>query len=99
MTQQQHAIPAGRVAKCPKCGGQPHHVEHFGRSRAEAMDFSIPAHRHSIECPCGRSTAKHAALADAEAEWGVVDSQIPMPLPINVARIEHGRRKAKAVRS
>lgn len=79
MTQQQHAIPAGRVAKCPKCGGYPHHVEHFGRSRAETMDFSIPAHRHSIECPCGRTTAKHAELSEAAAEWGVVDSQIPMP--------------------
>lgn len=49
MIQQHHATQAGRFSKCPSCGRQPQHVEHFGRTRLETMDFSIPAHRLRIE--------------------------------------------------
>jgi len=98
MTQRHTPWPAGRFAKCPKCGSQPRHIEHFGRTRAESMDFSIPAHRHALECICGRTTTHCATLAEAEAEWGVVDDQIPLALPTNVTKMA-GRRKPKAVRS
>lgn len=94
MISRHHLTRSDRIAKCPHCGGVPRHVEHFGRTLAETMDFTIPAHRHSLECACGRTTAKHATLADAEAEWGVIDAQIPMRLPVNVTRI---RRKPRAV--
>lgn len=92
-----HPTASERVAKCPHCGDLPHHVEHFGRTRAETMDFSVPAHRHSLECACGRTTARHASLADAETEWGVAETQIPMALPMNVTRIP--RRKPKGARA
>jgi len=99
MTQHHVREAAGRFAKCPKCDGQPRHIEHFGRTLAETMDFTIPARRHALECTCGRTTTRCATLAEAEAEWGVVDDQIPLALPVNVTRIAHGRRKAKAARS
>ena len=99
MTQHHLPWPAGRFAKCPKCGSEPRHIEHRGRTLAESMDFTIPARRQVLECACGRTTTRCATLAEAEAEWGVVDDQIPLTLPVNVTRIAHGRRKAKAVRS
>lgn len=98
MKQVQIPEPDGRFAKCPQCKGQPKHIESFGRTRNESMNFAIPAHRHSLECACGRTTARHATLAEAEAEWGVVGDQVPMPLPAGVTHIQRGRT-AKAVRS
>jgi len=37
MTQHHVREAAGRFAKCPKCDGQPRHIEHFGRTLAETM--------------------------------------------------------------
>lgn len=97
MIQHQHAASA-QVAPCPTCGREPSHIEHFGHGRNELLARNIPTHRHSLECRCGRHTALHAQLADAEAEWGLRQTQIPLALPANVAHIRRGR-KLKAVRS
>lgn len=97
MIERHIPHPQDRFAACPNCHAQPRHIECHGRTRSESMDFTVPGRRHMLECSCGRHTARHADLRDAEVEWGTVGDQVPMALPMNVSRIRG--RKPKAVRS
>lgn len=74
---------AHRFRACDNCGHQPLHIAVRGRTRAEAVERpDTPCHRHQLECTtCGRRTAKHGTLAQAEVEWGVKFTALPLALP------------------
>ena len=83
--------PAGRFARCTQCKSEPRHVQHHGRTTRETMVRGVPALRHSLECPCGRSTGRHAALASAEADWGQRFGQLALALVPSIP--QSGRRR------
>lgn len=81
MMQVHHRERPGRFLPCDACHTQPRHIEHRGRTKRETMHYSIPSARHSLECACGRATARHATLELAEAEWGRCYTQMALALP------------------
>jgi len=92
MIQHHRPHPPGTFAAC--CRREPSHIECHGRSGAEAaakpIDMDTPAVRHVLECNnCGRTTARHATLDAAAAEWGLVNTQAALPL-----RVVPQRRRA-----
>jgi hypothetical protein len=90
MIQCTVSHPAGRFARCRVCGTEPRHIRSHGRSHREPIAFGPIAPRHSLECRCGSSTARHGSLCAAEVEWGADYAQLTLPL--HAAR----RRKAAA---
>lgn len=94
MMQKHVPHPAGTFSPCAQCQREPKHIVSSGRSSAEPIDFRRggTGDRHSLECcPCGRSTARHASLPAAVAEWGVAYAQASLPL-----RFSRPRRRAAA---
>lgn len=90
----QRTIPhlPRRFSRCKTCGTEPRHVESHGRKAGEPGLLFQRIVRHSLECAaCGVSTALHATVADAEAEWGTDYAQLALPL-----RTRRPRRKAAA---
>lgn len=103
MIQHHQPTPPGRFAVCSCCGSEPRHIVVHGRSMHESAGKALPflcGPRHMLECRCGRATAYHDNLDAAEAEWGYLDSQVPLALPpaAAVAHIHAQRGKRKAVR-
>jgi hypothetical protein len=96
----QHHIPTtpGRFSLCQKCGHEPRHIAHTGRSTKDglAMIASAQPARHSLECRCGRTTMKYPSLLAAEQEWGIRHSQMPLALP--APKVTSIRRRQAAVR-
>lgn len=88
--------PPGRFSACT-CGHEPRQILILGRSLRET-GTDTPTTRHALECRCGRHTARHATLLEAETEWGPVLSQRPLGLPAPVALLTGRARSRKEVR-
>lgn len=64
--------PAGRFARCRKCGAEPRHVHSLGYSSLDPIELSRrpqSSSRHALECRCGVRTARYPSLTRAEAQW------------------------------
>lgn len=62
---------AGVVSACPRCDGQPFHIEHRGKDL------------HSVECPrCQITTGKFPTTQEALAAW---EAQATTQLPVERA--------------
>lgn len=79
------------------CGHEPRQIVTLGRSLRET-GTNTPTIRYALECRCGRHTARHPTLLEAETEWGPVLSQRPLSLPAPVAQITGRTRARKEVR-
>jgi hypothetical protein len=96
MMERHVTTKPGRFSRCPTCGHEPRHIEVHGRTLRETLT-DTPTLRHMLECRCGRVTAKHPTLLEAETEWGPVLSQRPLALPAPVVPM-HRRAGRKEVR-
>lgn len=88
--------PPGRFSQC-RCGHEPRLILTLGRTLRET-GTAVPTTRYALECRCGRATARHATLLDAETEWGPLLSQRPLGLPAPVALLTTRTRARKEVR-
>lgn len=79
------------------CGHEPRQIVTLGRTLRET-GTNTPTTRYALECRCGRHTARHATLLEAETEWGPLLSQRPLGLPAAVAQITSRARARKEVR-
>lgn len=96
MLERHVTTPPGRFSLCA-CGHEPRHILILGRSLRETAT-STPTTRHALECRCGRTTARHASLQAAEAEWGPLLSQIPLnllPAPVVPLRRRAPRKEVR----
>ena len=88
--------PPGRFSVC-RCGHEPRLILTLGRTLRET-GTDVPTTRYPLECRCGRATARHATLLDAETERGPLPSQRPLGLPAPVALLTTRARSRKEVR-
>lgn len=86
MIQRIVKHPAGRFARCRKCGSEPHHVSASGSTSATPVAFAVIGGQHHIECRCGARTSRHATLCAAELEWGSDFAQFELPLRVRRRR-------------
>lgn len=89
MIQRHVPHEPGTFATCNGCRREPRHITSAGiSSREPCVTRAIAVRdRHALECcRCGRSTARHATLDDAIAEWGAAYAQASLPLRIVPAR-------------
>ena len=100
MIERQIKTEAGRFSVC-RCGCEPRQILILGTSASEQLGKKYPlgiSQRWKLVCRCGRTTAKHASLLEAETEWGPLLSQRPLGLPAAVAQINGRTRVRKEVR-
>lgn len=96
MIEKVIPTPPGRFSRCT-CGNEPRQIVTLGRTLRET-GTNTPTTRYALECRCGRATARHATLLEAETEWGPLLSQRPLGLPAPVALINSRARARKEVR-
>ena len=83
MIQRHIPHAPGTFASCSTCRREPKHIATLGRARDEIITIAQLGERHTLECAiCGRSTARHATLDAATAEWGAAHAQGALPLRI-----------------
>ena len=75
--------PAGRFARCRKCGAEPRHVRSRGYSTRDPiviLHHATSSVRHALQCRCGAQTGRYPELVSAEAEWGADYAQLALVL-------------------